>query len=203
MKTSRRGFTLVELLVVITVICILMAILLPVVRKVRETARRTRCTHNLQAIHGCIFVYAGDYRERFPYASVLNIPPSHWRQLHRTLAVYVEGAGEIFHCPSDVGAGSGFYFDYFACSYQNRADMTNARHHGMTEEEYMPFAWKPTDYCPHPTRLAILRDGLGWHNLAAATVAVGSTKGEQLLFLDGHVEYVSEQNWWGYGGGIW
>lgn len=60
----RKGFTLVELLVVICVIAILAALLFPVFLRVREKARRATCQSNLRQIGLAVLQYSQDYDER-------------------------------------------------------------------------------------------------------------------------------------------
>jgi prepilin-type N-terminal cleavage/methylation domain-containing protein len=65
-KTRSNAFTLVELLVVIAIIAILISLLLPLMRKVRQSAMNQVCKSNLRQIGMGIRMYTDDNRNRFP-----------------------------------------------------------------------------------------------------------------------------------------
>ncbi|NCO36758.1 MAG: hypothetical protein AUJ92_19460 [Armatimonadetes bacterium CG2_30_59_28] len=62
----RRGFTLIEMLIVIAIMAILAAILFPVFAKAREKARQAACSSNLKQIGLAVMMYISDYDQVLP-----------------------------------------------------------------------------------------------------------------------------------------
>ena len=121
-RSCKKGFTLIELLVVIAIVAILAACLLPVLSHGKERSRVTQCLNNFHQAGLGIQLYAGDFSDRFPPATVhelngesrpvrlaiggkdpepemeLVLPSANVRPLHSYL-----NSAEVLHCPKDHG----------------------------------------------------------------------------------------------------
>jgi prepilin-type N-terminal cleavage/methylation domain-containing protein/prepilin-type processing-associated H-X9-DG protein len=106
-SSSRRfGFTLVELLVVIGIVCLLVAILFPAFVRARENARRTSCASNLKQIGLGLMQYVQDndgtllFWKRPENGNVFSPGQATvWVQWQDSVMPYLNSS-QVFRCPS-------------------------------------------------------------------------------------------------------
>ena len=107
----RRGFTLVELLVVIGVIALLIGLLLPTLARARAAARDVACLSNLRQVHAGLIFYADASGGRVPvgyrlakqFNSMVYSNSSGnfvlFGKLHEAGLTF---GGEVYFCPSEA-----------------------------------------------------------------------------------------------------
>ena len=64
-KIKKKGFTLVELLVVIGIIAILVALLLPALGKAKSIAQRVACINNQKQLQMAHMTFGDDHGEKY------------------------------------------------------------------------------------------------------------------------------------------
>src|SRR5438874_1421596 len=117
-RSSRTGFTLVELLVVIGIIAILIAILLPSLNKAREQAARTKCLSNLHQLHLALMDYSIKNKDYCPIGYVRGFKQMNylmWDSAPQDFVLFgylwkaqaIKGPS-VFFCPSRTDAENQF-----------------------------------------------------------------------------------------------
>jgi prepilin-type N-terminal cleavage/methylation domain-containing protein/prepilin-type processing-associated H-X9-DG protein len=105
-----RGFSLIELLVVVAIISLLVGITMPSFKEARRLARKTVCQKNLQSIGQGTLAYLQIHQDTFPWVCRL---PSYEAEaasdagrdpyvpLPKALVQEMKGKSEVYLCPAD------------------------------------------------------------------------------------------------------
>jgi prepilin-type N-terminal cleavage/methylation domain-containing protein len=156
-ELQNDGFTLVELLVVISVIGLLMGILLPALNKVRGSANRTYCMSNLRQIGVAMRSYLDDNRDIFPLCcaypwDITNVnDPDYLPPITKFLGPILKEP-KVFICKADTKATPPYHLRT-----------------GNTSYWYMGRPQPPTPLCYQ-------RDGLGGITVRESCEAKGGAK---------------------------
>jgi prepilin-type N-terminal cleavage/methylation domain-containing protein/prepilin-type processing-associated H-X9-DG protein len=184
---AKRGFTLVELLVVIGIIALLMGLLMPSLSKAREESRRVKCLSNLRSIGQGMYLYAQAYRDRLPNG---NSPKSgNPDKGDQVLVQFAQDYAQpgVFHCPSDNDpAPRNITNNYIAMPDSAR-----------TSYDFYSLYWEPEN----GPKLPRLRGQapLAWDldgGIATPTALQNhGTKGGNVLYADGHAVWKQTSEW--------
>lgn len=204
---GRVYFTLIELLIVISIIAILASLLLPGLNKAKETVKRTACASNIRSLLLSSNLYADDYHDCFPsykkdaagsdslqnswmcgvaeYLQIRNL-----NQLQKT----------AFACPSRKTTPSGYWRLHF---------MINPTAAPSKNEIYAAFAPNWTSFSPvyrrhikKPSRTFLYTENKagygdtdaanpfvgGWHDITQGTTGMIHLNRGNWGLADGHSE---------------
>jgi len=209
----RSAFTLIEMLVTISVIALLLTIMLPTLGQARESARQLLCASNLKQLALAGHTYAADHGQQLPpgapgstYAPALFYLPAADYDLRENLGPYLQGF-DAWKCPA-VGPPA------------NLDDPANTRFASYNTYGYLPGRTTPSlitgqtnpvnlDQATNPARTTLqqdtVRDGtygtyeynhgsgqtitIGPNNPSLTILAGDDVAGANLSYFDGHAAW--------------
>ena len=123
------GFTLLELLITLSVVAILIALLTPALGAARETAQRLACASNLYGIGTGLGLYAKDYRDRLPPSYFGSATVNRPQEMMAATIGFTEQVANKWEGLGWLSSRAGGYVDcdrcFFCASHRGSHDREN------------------------------------------------------------------------------
>lgn len=209
--TVRVGFSLIELLVVISIIAVLAAMLLPTIGMVRDAARSANCQSNLRQVGMGILAYTSDSDGALmPFSTAYATPP--WPTIGPAVAQWnwrgalelwggidtgaLHGWGgnaRIMSCPTQIGGKTPLSITSRYATYSANSRLTASSICSFLVSPSCPDIGTPLGRIGHAGEVMLLSDGL-WLGQYLTTVAPFANNLPEaphrnrtsLVYLDGH-----------------
>jgi len=203
-----RGFTLIELMVVVSIITLLASMLVPALQRALAFARGATCFSHLHGIAVAEFTYSSNNNQMFPPSQMTaSTKFDAWEYV-----ILSELGGDVSHAQTDVAYFDTYYNGVYRCPADQRR-MDNKFSYGLndyfelnpTDFTYVgsPATWHDTTKVPHPYATVLygeLKDGAmpdhfmpqDWGTDTTAALkevdALRHPAGANYAFVDGHAE---------------
>ncbi len=174
-----KGFTLIELLIVIGIIGLLAGILLPVLSRAKESARRTQCASNIRQIGFGLILYANENEEVFPQDTTTVVERPAMRSLNLLFNTYVSD-NKIFRCPSDT-----------TVTKVTNAGMSISTANDAFGQTECSYGYDYTHTQSDDAGVALASDRPPADSSAEANSPNHNGRGQNVVYIDGHVEFVN------------
>jgi len=204
-RNVAKGFTLLELLLVLATIATLAALLLPAIGRAKAKAQRPVCMNNLRQIGLGIRMYADDSGGAFPPPKN-NGPPNAFVAYTKIMKGYLGASSEpakLFACPADT-----FHWDYDEHAFvsqslhlQSRYSYSSYAFNGGNFPMGKPpivrwpgIAGQKLGSVKEPAKIVLVSEfpallPYSWHQRAGTSGHFNNAQ-DMVGFVDGHVSFI-------------